>query len=253
MIFFWGYRTHALITKESICLVEKTLPNNITDAQVALSLIKELKRRFRFKKGAIFIADKAYDVRELYTFIVNKMKSQPYIPINPRNQKENKTFGIHGAPICDAGIEMKSAGKWTEGYRQRLKFRCPLKTSKKVAAEFDNVCPAKHTSFDTGKCYGCTKYLDVTDDARSRVPRDSKEFKEVFRRRQVVEQYFSRLGDREAEQTTHYSFTAISNQMTIAHLTASLVAVAAAILLRQPTKMRCYRTFAYPPKHRDTG
>ena len=51
MIFFWGYRIHALITKEGICLVEKTLPNNITDAQVAFSLIKELKRRFGFKKG----------------------------------------------------------------------------------------------------------------------------------------------------------------------------------------------------------
>jgi len=253
MIFFWGYRTHALITKEGICLVEKTLPNNITDAQVAFSLIKELKRRYRFKKGAIFIADKAYDVRELYTFIVDKMKSRPYIPINPRNQKEDKTFGPHGGPICDAGIEMKSAGQWAEGRRQRLKFRCPLKTSRKIAAQYENACPAKHPLFDTERGYGCTKYLDVTNDARARVPRDSKEFKETFKDRQIIEQYFSRLGDREAEQTTHYAFTSISNQMTIAHLTASLVAVAAAILLRQPTKMRCYRTFAYPPKHRDTG
>jgi hypothetical protein len=253
LIFFWGYRTHALITKEGICLVEKTLPNNITDAQVAFSLIKELKRKFHLKKGAIFIADKAYDVRDLYTFIVEKMKSQPYIPINPRNQKDDKTFGPHGCPICEAGIEMKSAGKWTEGNRDRVKFRCPMKASKKVAAKFNNVCPAKHPSFDTGKCYGCTKYLDVTDDARSRVPRDSKEFKQVFKHRQAVEQYFSRLGDREAEQTTHYSFTAISNQMTIAHLTASLIAVAAAIHLKETDKIRCYRTFADWQKLRRTG
>jgi len=252
-IFFWGYRTHALITKEGICLVEKTLPNNITDAQVAFSLIKELKRRFGFKKGAIFIADKAYDIRELYTFIVEKMKSQPYIPINPRNQKDDKTFGPRGCPVCDAGIEMKSAGTWTEGNRRRIKFRCPLKASKKTAAKYDNACPAKHLLFDTGKGYGCTKYLDVTDDARSRVPRDSKKFKEVFKHRQAVEQYFSRLGDREAEQTTHYSFTAISNQMTIAHLTASLVAVAAALLLKQPEKMRSYRTFTSLLNARETG
>jgi hypothetical protein len=212
--FFWGYRTHALITKEGICLVEKTLPNNITDAEAAFSLIKELKRRYRFKKDAIFITDKAYDVRELYNFIVGQMKS---------------------------------------GNPQRVKFRCPLKTSKKFAAKYDNACPAKHPLFDTGKGYGCTKYLDVTDDARLRVPRDSKEFKETFKDRQIIEQYFSRLGDREVEQTTHYSFTAISNQMTIAHLTASLVAVAAAILLKQPTKMRCYRTFAYLPKPREAG
>lgn len=247
-VFFWGYRTHTIVTKEGICLVEKTLPNNITDADAAYSLIRELKRRFRFKKGAIFIADKAYDVRELYTFIVEKMKSNPYIPINPRNQKDDKTFGPHGCPVCDAGIEMKSAGRWTEGNRERIKFRCPLKMSKKLAAEYNNVCPANHRSFNTATCYGCTKYLDVTDDARSRVPRDSKEFKETFKNRQVIEQYYSRLGDREVEQTTHYAFNAISNQMTIAHLSASLIAVAAAIVLKQPDKIRCYRTFARLPK-----
>jgi len=248
MVFFWGYRTHTIVTKEGICLVEKTLPNNITDAEAAFSLIKELKRRFRFKKGAIFIGDKAYDIRELYTFIVEQMKSQAYIPINPRNQKNDKIFGPHGCPVCDAGIEMRSAGRWTEANRERIKFRCPLKMSKKFAAKFDNTCPVQHPSFDTGKCYGCTKYLDVTDDARSRVPRDSKEFKETFKDRQIIEQYFSRLGDREVEQTSHYSLTAISNQMTIAHLSASLIAVAAAVILKQPDKIRCYRTFARLPK-----
>jgi hypothetical protein len=244
LIFFWGYRTHTIVSKEGICLVEKTLPNNIPDAEVAFSLIRELKRRFPFKKGAIFIADKAYDVRELYTFIVQKIKSQPYIPINPRNQKDDKTFGPHGCPLCDAGLEMKSVGRWTEGNRERIKFRCPLKTSRKLAAKLGYACPAGHPSFDTGKCYGCTKYLDVTDDARSFVPRDSKQFKQTFKHRQIIEQYYSRLGDREVEQTTHYGFTAISNQMTIAHLSASLIAVAAAIILKQPERMRCYRTFA---------
>jgi len=244
MIFYWGYRTHTIITKESICLVEKTLPNNITDADAAYSLIRALKRRFRFKKGAIFIGDKAYDVRKLYNFIVDEMKSRAYIPINPRNQRDDKIFGPHGCPICDAGFEMKSAGRWTEGNRERIKFHCPLKASKKVATKFNNVCPADHPSFNTGKCYGCTKYLDVTNDARSKVPRDSREFKETFKDRQIVEQYFSRLGDREVEQTTHYSFTAISNQMTIAHLSASLIAVAAAVILKQPERIRCYRTFA---------
>ena len=253
MIFFWGFRTHAVVTKEGICLVEKTLPNNITDQDAAFSLIKELKRRYRFKKGAIFIADKAYDVRELYTFIVEQMKSTPYIPINPRNQKNDKTFGPHGCPICDGGFEMKSVGRWTEGNRERIKFHCPIKASKKFAKKHGSICPANHPSFNTGKCYGCTKYLDVTDDARSRVPRDSKEFKDTFKDRQTVEQYFSRLGDREAEQTTHYGFTAISNQMTIAHLTASLIAVAAGVLLKQPEKVRCYRTFADPPDLRRIG
>jgi hypothetical protein len=253
MIFFWGYRTHIIISREGIALVEITLPNNITDQEVAFKLLRELNRRYKLKKGFLFLADKAYDVRELYTFIVEQMKGNPYIPINPRNQQDDKTFGPHGCPMCEGGLEMKSAGRWNEGNRERLKFRCPLKTGKKVAAQYNNTCPANHASFNTGKCYGCTQYLDVTDDARSRVPRDSKEFKETFKDREFVEQYFARLGDREAEQTTHYSLKTVCNQMTIAHLTASLIGVAAAILLKEPGKIRCHKTFAQLPKQRMTG
>lgn len=252
-IFFWGFRTHAIVSQEGICLVEKTLPNNITDADAAISLIKQLKRQYNFKKGAIFIADKAYDVRDIYNFIVEQMKSTPYIPINPRNTQNDKTFGPHGGPLCDVGLEMKSAGTWTEGSRDRIKFRCPLKTSKKRSEQYNHTCPENHPSFNTGKCYGCTKYLDVTDDARSRVPRDSKVFKDTFKHRQTVERYFARLGDREAEQTTHYGLTAISNQITIAHLTASLIAVAAGIHLNQPDKIRCYQTYAEPARLHRTG
>lgn len=253
MLFFWGYRTHVIIAKQGISLVETTLPNNITDKEVAFKLLKELKRRYKLKKGFLFLGDKAYDVRELYTFIVEQLKANPYIPINPRNQKDDKTFGTHGCPICNSGLEMKSCGKWTEANRQRIKFRCPLKTSKKAAEQYNNTCPTNHPAFNTGKCYGCTKYLDVTDDARSRVPRDSKEFKETFKDREFVEQYFARMGDREAEQTTHYSLKTVRNQMTIAHLTASLIGVAAAILLKQPDKMRCYKTFTQLPNRRMTG
>ena len=204
MLFFWGYRTHVIVSKQGVCLVEKTLPNNITDAEVAQSLLKELKRRYKFRKGSAVLADKAYDVKELYTFVVEQIKAEPFIPINPRNTKDDKEFGLHGLPLCEAVLEMKSVGK----------------------------------------CYGCTKYLDITYDARSRVPRDSKEFKDTFKIRETVEQYFARLGDREAEQTTHYKPVAIKNQMTIAHLALTAIAIAAGVLLKRPDKIQCYRTFA---------
>ncbi len=245
-IFFWGYRTHVIVSKEGIPLVSTTLPNNVTDAKVAKRLIKKLKRVYRFKKGAFFIGDAAYDERDFYNFIVNELKCQAFIPINPRNQQEPKTFGPHGCPLCDANLEMTSNGSWTEGLRTRLKFRCPIKVSHKVALKFPDGCPVNHPSFSEGNTYGCTKYLDITDDARSRVPRDSLFFKINYNLRTEVERYFARLGDREAEQTTHYKMRAIRNQMTIAHLSMSLVAYAAAILLNQPHKIRCYRTFAVP-------
>ena len=241
MIFFWGYRTHVIVSKEGVCLVEVTLPNNVTDAKVAKRLIRELKKNYGVKKGAIFLADKAYDEKELYTFIVKWIKGQAFIRLNPRNQKEAPEFGPHNCPLCPGGLEMKSCGMTIETHRTRIKFRCPIKASKKLAEKYPGGCPADDPHF---KGYGCTKYLDVTDDARSRVPRDTKFFKKKMKERQTVEKYFARLGDREAEQTSHYPLSSVRNQMTIAHLSHSLVAVAAAILLNRPEKIRCYRTFA---------
>ncbi|MGR3309196.1 MAG: transposase [Candidatus Brocadiales bacterium] len=252
-LFFWGYRTHVIVSKEGVPLIEKTLPNNRTDAKVAMQLIKKLKRIFKFKDGAFFIADAAYDERDIYNLIVNNMKGKPFIPINPRNQQPEKTFGSHGCPLCSAKLEMKSWGIFTEGLRTRLKFRCPVKTNRKVAARYPKGCPVHHPRFTDGKGYGCTKYLDITDDARSRAPRDTEFYKETYKLRMVVEQYFSRLGDREVEQTTHYKLRTVQNQMTIAHLSMSLIASAAAILLKRPDKIRCYRTFAQGPLLRQTA
>lgn len=247
-IFYWGYRTHVICSAEGIPLVTETLPNKYTDSKVARKLIKKLKRVYKFQKGAFFIADSAYDERDFYSFIVNKLKCHAFIPINPRATQKPKTFGPHGCPLCDAGLEMRSDGSWTEGNRDRLKFRCPFKASKKFSKKHPNGCPCNHPLSSEGAAYGCTKYLDITDDARANVPRDTDFFKETYNLRTEVERYFSRLGDREAEQTTHYKLKSVKLQMTIAHLSMSLVAYAAGILLKQPEKIRCFKTFAEHPQ-----
>lgn len=242
--FFWGYRTHTIVSLEGIPLVEVTFPNNKTDADVARTLIKKLKSLYKFRKGTIFIGDSAYDVRELYELIITQMKCHAFIPINPRNTQEPKQLGPHGAPLCKADMEMTFAGAWHEGPRYRIKFRCPIKVNRTYAAEFPNGCPVQHPRFSRRAAYGCTKYIDATNDARRRVPRNSQLFEKMHKRRIVVEQYFARLGEREVEQTTHYKLRVVKNQMTIAHLSHSLVALAA-VQMQRPEKIRCYRTFAY--------
>ena len=89
-VFFWGYRTHVIISKEGVPLVSITVTNNQTDEKIANKLIKKLKRVYSFGKGAMVIADAAYDVREFYDFIVEEMKGQPFTPINPRNQQNGR-------------------------------------------------------------------------------------------------------------------------------------------------------------------
>lgn len=241
--FFWGYRTHVIISVEGIPLVEETLPNNLTDAQAAKKLIKRLKRIYKFKKNSIFVADKNYDVKELYNLIIIQMKSQAFIPVNPRNQQEPKTFGPNGNPICDANIEMYPNGIWFEGNRKRGKFRCPVKMKKSIASEYNFSCPVNHEKFSQGKQYGCTKHLDITNDSRSQVQRNSPYFKTIYKTRHFIEQYFARLGDREVDQTTHFSYNSIKNQISIAHLSMALVALAA-VNINKKDKILCYRSFA---------
>jgi len=239
--FYWGYRNHVIVSKEGIALVEDILPNNTTDAEVAFRLIKKLKKIYKFEKGVLFIADAAYDVNDLYEFIIDKLKCRAFIPLNPRAEKEPHTIGINGRPLCDANLEMASDGQWFDKSRKTIKhkFICPLKASKVFAKDFPQGCPACNPKFAG---YGCTKYFCEPRTARASVPRDSAEYAREYSKRIVVEQYFSRLGMVEAYQTSHYRLNIVKNQLTIAHLTHSLIALAAASI-GQVKKIRCYRTF----------
>ena len=243
--WFWGYRTHVLISKEGIPLVEVTLPNNQTDGKVAKKLLKKLVRVYGQKKDRLFIGDAGYDERELYDFIVEQLRAEAFIPLNKRRQQPEKVLGPRGLPLCQADLEMKFGGISPDGSRTRKKFRCPIIAgNRREKAKLPKQCPIDHERFAQGKCYGCTAYIDITDDNRSQVPRESKRYKDSYNTRTEVERYFSRLGPREVEEVSQYKYRSIRNQMTVAHLSLSLTAVAAALVLERPDKIRCYKTFA---------
>lgn len=107
-----------------------------------------------------------------------------------------------------------------------------LRCENTVSANYSNSCPIQHLSQTQGKAQAARKSRYYPHDA----PRDTDFFKETHNLRITVEQYFSRLGDLEAEQTTHYKLRIVQNQMAITHLSVSLVASDAALLLKQPTK-----------------
>ncbi len=238
--FFWGYRSHTVVDTESgLAIVEGTYPNNMTDDKIARKLYKKLKRLYKPEKGMIVIADKAYDIREFYTFIVEHIKGEPIICINPRNTQPDHKYSENGHRICQAGLEMIPNGIFRDGNRLRLKERCPLKASKIIDSKYPNGCPCSNPKF---KGYGCTAYQDLTDDARSRVQRNTPRFNQLYAKRIVVEQTFSRLQELEIENARHYSLTAIRNSNTLAYLALALVALAA-VRMKKPKKIRCFRTF----------
>lgn len=239
--FFWGYRSHAVVDALSgLVIVEGTFPNNLSDEHVARKLYKKLKRLYKPRKGMIVIGDKAYDVRDFYTFLVNRIKAEPIICLNPRNTHPNLKYSQKGHRICQASLEMIPSGVFKDGNRLRLKERCPLKASKKLDALYPCGCPCGNPKFNG---YGCTAYQDLTDDARSRVQRDTPRFNKLYAKRFVVEQTFSRLQELLIEKARHYSLTAIRNANTIDYLALSLVALAA-VRMKLPDKIRCFRTFS---------
>ena len=238
--FFWGYRSHAIVDATSgLAIAEGTYPNNMSDEKIARKLYKKLKRLYKPKKGMIVIGDKAYDIRDFYTFVVKQIKAEPIIPINPRNTQPNLNYSQKGHRICQAGLEMIPNGIFKDGNRLRLKERCPLKVSKEIVAKYPTGCPCRNPKFNG---YGCTAYQDLTDDARSKVQRNTPRFKNLYAKRFVVEQTFSRLQELKIEEARHYALTAIRNANTIDYLALALVALVA-VRLKKPEKIRCFRTF----------
>jgi hypothetical protein len=238
--FFWGYRSHAVVDATSgLIIVEGTYPNNMSDEKIARKLYKKLKRLYKLKKGMIVIGDKAYDIRDFYTFVVKQIKAEPIIPINLRNTQPDLKYSQKGHRICQAGLEMIPNGIFKEGNRLRLKERCPLKASKEIANKYPAGCPCRNPKFNR---YGCTAYQDLTDDARSRVQRDTPRFKNLYAKRFVVEQAFSRIQELKIEEARHYGFTAIRNANTLDYLALALVALVA-VKIKKPEKIRCFRTF----------
>ena len=247
--YFWGYRTHVLVSREGVVLVEVTKPNAVADKVVVKSLMRKLKRVYGQKKGRQIVLDAAYDSNDVYNFIADEMKSEAFIAENPRYKKQVDQFDKSGRPICEGGLAMKYCGTVNEEDRSRIKYRCPIRGgNKKQQAKLPAECPVAHPRFTEGKCYGCTAYIDLAGDARAqaRLRRQSQSFQETYDLRTEVERYFSRLGPREVEDATLYKYASVRNLMSIAHLSLNLVAVAAAMVLRRPEQIRCYKTFADP-------
>ncbi len=130
-------------------------------------------------------------------------------------------------PVCEAGLAMWKAGKFSDHGRTRQKFCCPLKSSK------DTDCPCHHKNFYNGKKHrGCTKYITISDDLRLSVDRSSKSFKRTYSLRTECERYNSRFKNTGQERMWVRNKHSVTNLATLAHLTPLVVAVVA--ITRKP-------------------
>jgi len=169
----------------------------------AVSLVVSFKEfeqydpNWRFKR---ILLDAAHDALPFYRYFESK-GTLPFIDLNKRQTgnkkyKDTLTVSAHGVPICQKGLAMKDNGY--DRSRERRKYRCPL-MQKSVCT-----CDAPCSDSSYGRCV----FTYTNDDPRLFPPvaRDSKGWKERYKRRTTVERSNKREKvDYRLEATRHRS------------------------------------------------
>lgn len=227
--YFWGYRHHIICDAFSeLPIAEITKPANVSEISLFIPQCRTLQQMFHFPINAV-AADSLLDSTAIIEFIVKELKAKPVIAKNPRaSNKTNITLSSKGVPICIAGFEMLSRGKFKDKKQNRIrhKFICPITGSKKFAKEHP-YCPWLHPKFINDN--GCITYLrvDVDESIRRTIDYGSQEFKKIYNLRTGAERIFSRLLALSMQESTVKGLNATANVCTIAHITVLSVALTA--------------------------
>ena len=218
-----GYKSHVLVDCISgLPLYELTTPGNVADSSVAAEILAAANQTVSLKECA-FLADKGYDVKNIYNTVKTVYEGEAFIPLNPRGTKASEAISV-GNPICAAGLAMHKDGKTTDNGRTRQKYCCPFRQSK------TGVCPCNHKNWNNGKKNrGCTKYKTIPNDYRLSIDRSCLYFKRTYALRTECERYNSRFKSTGQERLWVRNGASAANLNTLAHISALAVALAAVL------------------------
>lgn len=220
--FFWGYKNHVLVDCiTGLPIYELTTTANVYDSTVALDILAKTNAFLPINE-CNFLADKGYDVKEIYNQVDSLYHGFCFIPINKRSTKNKKLLPI-GSPVCEAGLAMCSSGLCHDRNRTRHKFCCPFVYSKDESA-----CPCNHKNYYNGKKHrGCIRWTTVPDDIRLSINRNTKYFKSSYALRTECERYNSRFKAAGQERMWVKNRSSVTNLNTITHITLLAIAIAA--------------------------
>lgn len=191
---FFGYKVHLIIDTQSQLPIEAIVTSGeVPDNTQAANLIDEAIQHHPEISISSSAMDAAYDDTDVYKHCVGK-NIHPIIALNPRNQKEDK-FPVNPKVDMDKdGCFFCSITKFhlikdgTDSKRKgRLKLICPFTKERKGCPFRESCCPNSKV--------GKTFYLYPLRDIRllGTIPRDSEEWKFLYRQRTAVERTNSLL------------------------------------------------------------
>lgn len=217
-VFFWyGYKIHvALDTQSEMPVAFWVVSANVHDKTVFLPLLRLLKEKLPGLHFRFYIADEAYDSRDIYEAVRNEFHAQAIIPLNLRGAKEPPPgFDFNGTPVCTAGLPMVYWG--SDG--ERNKFRCPEAVGKCA-------CPLQmHCS---NSPYGLTVHCEIDEDPRrfSNPHRGSRYYEKLKKKRSAVE----RFNGRGKVHLKMDDLTVLGFSKVMAHMTLMCITLLAATL-----------------------
>ncbi len=216
--FYWGYKNHVLVDCISgLPIYELTTTAEVADSTVALDILAKT-HDFLPVSECTFLADKGYDVKNIYNQVRELYNGECIIPLNRRNSKDTKLLPV-GVPACEAGLAMNRDGRCYDQNRVKQKYCCPFKLS--------GTCPINHVKFHNGKKNrGCTKWITIPNDLRLFLDRNSKYFKSCYSLRTECERYNSRFKNTGQERMWVRNKSSVANLNTFAHISLLAVAVA---------------------------
>lgn len=191
---FFGYKVHLIVDTQSQLPIEAIITSGeVPDNTQAADLIDGAIQHHPDISISSSAMDAAYDDTDVYKHCVNK-DIHPIIPLNPRNQ-EKDTFSVNpqvdmdkdGCFFCSV-TKLRLVKNGTDPKRKgRQKLICPPTGERKD-------CPFRESCCPTSKV-GRTFYLYPLRDIRllGTIPRDSDEWKFLYRQRTAVERTNSSL------------------------------------------------------------
>jgi hypothetical protein len=239
VVYFWGYRNHALVDLESeLPIWEITEPNSVHELVVAIPLLKNAVDSLGLKPASV-CGDSEYDAETVLRYILGDLQAQAVIPRQVRSAQDSSGFQRKGdAVICPGGLKMYRKGKMTTKGVTRIQFCCPFYYGGSKPDML--MCPVDHPKFSTQK--GCGYLWRITEDLRDQIPYGTTHFKLQYNRRTAVERAFSRLLAITLEEPSVRGLASIRNHCTISHIAVLLVAKAAHEF-DSDDKIRFVRTF----------
>lgn len=216
--FYWGYKNHVLVDCISgLPIYEITTTAEVADSNVALDILTNT-HSFLPVTECTFLADKGYNVKNIYNEVNRLYNGECIIPLNKRNTKNTNLIST-GTPVCEAGLAMNRDGKSHDQNRTRQKFCCPYK--------LNGSCPINHPKFNNGKKHrGCTIHITLPDDLRLALDRESKYFKSTYSLRTECERCNSRFKNTGQERVWVRKQSSVTNLNTLTHINLLAVAVA---------------------------